>query len=61
VGPAISVAVLKNAPLITNNDGTTSFVPNESIFLAALVAAVVLALFLLLKKFVKQKAEVQNG
>ncbi len=62
VGPAISVAVLKNAPLITNNDGTTSFVPNESIFLAALVAAVVLALFLLLKKFVKQSnAEVQNG
>ena len=42
IGPAIGAAVLKNAETIQNNDGTTSFLPNENIFLAALGAAVVL-------------------
>ena len=37
VGPAIGAAVLKNAETILNDDGTTSFVPNENIFLLALV------------------------
>ena len=41
IGPAIGAAVLKNAETIVNNDGTTSFVPNETIFLAALLAAAV--------------------
>ena len=55
VGPAIGAAVLKNAATIANDDGTTSFVPNENIFLAAFAAAVViwvvlLWLFKLLKK-----------
>ena len=59
VGPAISVQVLKDAPLITNSDGTQSFVPDQSIFAAALVAAAVLAIYLLLLKFAKK--EVQNG
>ena len=36
-GPAIGAAVLKNAETILNDDGTTSFVPNENIFLLALV------------------------
>ena len=40
IGPAIGAAVLKNAETIVNDDGTTSFVPNEKIFLVALVAAV---------------------
>ena len=40
IGPAIGAAVLKNADTILNDDGTTSFIPNESIFLAAFVAAV---------------------
>ncbi len=48
IGPFIGKTVLKNAETVLNNDGTTSFVPNEGIFIAALVAAVVLALFLLL-------------
>ena len=48
VGPYIGKAVLKNAKVITNNDGTESFVPNENIFLAALVAAVVTVIVLLL-------------
>ena len=39
IGPAVGAWVLKNADLIVNNDGTTSFIPNENIFLAAFVAA----------------------
>ena len=39
IGPAIGAAVLQNADTILNDDGTTSFVPNENIFLAAFVAA----------------------
>ena len=38
IGPAIGAAVLKNAETILNDDGTTSFVPNEKIFLVALIA-----------------------
>lgn len=47
IGPAIGSAVLKNAQLILNDDGTTSFLPNRNIFLAALVVAVILSAFLL--------------
>lgn len=42
VGPYIGKAVLSSAEVITNNDGTTSFIPNADIFLAALAAAVLL-------------------
>lgn len=52
IGPAIGAAVLKNAELITNTDGTTSFKPNENIFLAAFVAGIFIwiALIPLLRK-----------
>ena len=40
IGPMIGAAVLKNAETILNSDGTTSFIPNRSIFLAALIAAI---------------------
>ena len=55
IGPAIGARVLKNAEVIVNNDGTTSFIPNANIFLAAFVAAAVIwltfiPLFKLLKK-----------
>ena len=40
IGPAIGAAVLKNADTIVNDDGTTSFIPNENIFLAAFIAAI---------------------
>ena len=43
IGPAIGAAVLKNAEIIVNDDGTTSFLPNENIWLAALVVVAVLA------------------
>ncbi len=42
IGPGIGSAVLKNAETILNNDGTTSFLPNENIFLAALIAIIFL-------------------
>ena len=52
IGPAIGAAILKNADTIVNSDGTTSFVPNENIFLGALVAIVFawLVMIPLLKK-----------
>ena len=54
VGPYIGKAVLASADMITNNDGTTSFVPNANIILAALVAAVMLfPLFVVIKKIKK--------
>ena len=46
VGPAIGAAVLKNAETVLNDDGTTSFVPNENIFLMALL--VILFIWLVL-------------
>ena len=46
LGPYIGKAVLSNAETILNNDGTESFIPNANIFLAALIALVlVLPLF----------------
>ena len=48
IGPAIGAYVLKDAEVITNNDGTTSFLPNESIFLAAFLVGVILFVVLAL-------------
>ncbi|MBR0235824.1 MAG: MFS transporter [Clostridia bacterium] len=54
VGPAIGAAVLRDAETITNGDGTTSFLPSNMIFLAALIVAAVLcaaiAVYLVIKK-----------
>ena len=55
IGPAIGAWVLRNADTVVNSDGTTSFIPNENIFLAALIAIVtvwvaLVPLFKLLKK-----------
>ncbi|MBR2448114.1 MAG: MFS transporter, partial [Clostridia bacterium] len=55
IGPAIGKKVLENAEVITNNDGTTSFVPNANIFLAALIAVVLVLPFFIVGK--KGKAE----
>ncbi len=53
IGPAIGAAVLKNADLITNSDGTTSFLPNANIWKAAIIvlAALVLVLMLIKRRF----------
>ena len=55
IGPAIGAAILANADTIVNSDGTESFIPNENIFLGALIALVVtlaalIPLFQLLRK-----------
>ena len=56
VGPFIGKTVLKNAKTVVNNDGTESFIPNEGIFLAALVAALLVAVLLpLLEKREKKR------
>ncbi len=49
IGPFIGAQVLRGAELIINDDGTTSFVPNENIFLAALLVLVVLAVVLFIE------------
>ena len=48
IGPYIGVLVLSDAKKIVNNDGTESFIPNQDIFLAALAAIALLALYLLI-------------
>ena len=56
IGPAIGTAVLRNAEQILNSDGTYSFLPSASIFLAALAAATVLGLILCLY-YMKRNSE----
>lgn len=54
VGPYIGKLILDGAETIVGSDGTTSFVPNENIFLGALiVAAFVLPFFIIVRKTVK--------
>ncbi len=55
IGPFIGSAVLKGAEIHIGDDGTAQFIPNQNIFLAALVCAVVLwvalfAIFAIIKK-----------
>jgi MFS family permease len=56
VGPAIGKKVLENAEIITNSDGTTSFVPNANIFLAAAVVLLLVLPFFLCR-IEKEKTE----
>ncbi|MCR5699301.1 MAG: MFS transporter [Treponemataceae bacterium] len=60
IGPAIGAAVLKNAQTILNSDGTTSFLPNNNIFLAALIAIAVLAAFLVIQILIGKKRNKAN-
>jgi len=56
IGPAIGAAILSGAEMIVNADGTESFVPNENIFLGALIAlAVTFAALIPLIKLLKKK------
>ena len=57
VGPAIGAVVLKNAKTILNDDGTSSFIPNKNIFLAAFIAGITVwfALFPLFRMTKKEK------
>ena len=60
IGPAIGAWVLRNAETVIGDDGTASFIPNVSIFVAALIVAIVLCacLFALFPYF--KKAEVNH-
>ena len=60
IGPAISVFVLRDAEQVLNDDGTTSFIPNEKIFIAALIAILALAAYLTVY-FLLTKKEKKNG
>lgn len=42
IGPFIGQSVLKNAETVIGDDGTAAFIPNQNIFIAALVAAVLI-------------------
>ena len=59
IGPSIGAAVLKNAATVLNDDGTSSFIPNENIFLAALIAScfIWLILAVIFKKTKTHKGE----
>ena len=46
IGPFIGSSILKNAELILNSDGTTSFLPNANIFMGALIVILVLIVYL---------------
>ncbi len=46
IGPYIGALVLKNAEKVLNNDGTYSFLPNKNIWIAALVVAAILIIYL---------------
>lgn len=52
VGPLIGARVLKNAETIVNSDGTESFLPNNNIFLAALIAMSVLIIILVVSNII---------
>ena len=59
IGPGIGAAILKGAAVITNDDGTTSFLPNAKIFFAA--AAVVALLAALLILYFRGRKTVRNN
>ncbi len=46
IGPAIGARILRDAETVIGDDGTASFIPNENIFLGALVVILILAALL---------------
>ena len=61
VGPAIGAWVLRDAETVIGDDGTESFIPNQNIFLAALIAAAVLGLFLALLLYIMKKKNAKEA
>ena len=57
IGPWIGKLVLSDAKMHINDDGTTSFIPNANIFLAALVVALVVLAVISVVMIVKKKKE----
>ena len=54
IGPAIGAWVLRDAQQVLGNDGTYSFLPNEKIFLAALVPIALLLVIRIILQSVKR-------
>ena len=50
IGPKIGSWILRNADMVENADGTKSFIPNQNIFLGALIAAAVAMIVMILCK-----------
>lgn len=51
IGPALGARILQNAKTVISDDGTAAFIPNENIFLGALIVIIVLLpLLLFLRK-----------
>lgn len=58
IGPQIGSWILRDAEKIMNGDGTFSFIPNENVFLGALIAEVVaVAIILACNKVLNKKAQ----
>ena len=58
IGPASGAAVLRNAEEIVNSDGTTSFLPNRSIWVAAFAIVIILCgLLMLLSRKIESSKE----
>ena len=58
IGPAIGAVVLRNAEEIVNSDGTTSFLPNRSIWVAAFAIVIILCgLLMLLSRKIESSKE----
>ena len=55
-GPMLGSLLLKNADVIINNDGTTSFIPNRMIFVGAFLVGIVLC-FILNKIYLMMRTE----
>ena len=66
IGPMIGAFVLRDADKMVGNDGTTSFIPNNKIFIAALIvlAVAIVSVFvikLVMKKIKKPEKPVENS
>ncbi len=58
IGPFIGKTVLKNAETVIGDDGVAAFIPNQNIFIAALIAALVIIPMLLpVHKLIKEKKQ----
>ena len=60
VGPLIGARVLKNAETITNSDGTESFLPNNNIFLVAMIVMGLLLIGICVIDLLKKKKQKEN-
>ena len=55
IGPFIGSQVLANAETLVGSDGTVSFIPNENIFLAALIVAGLLSILIVVFNLIQNK------